>query len=84
MTLIPLAATIAFATVVLLLVVHLLLGFRRLREVDYYRDDPIVLRLMGLRRLPDVATICRALGQIDAEGVEHVRQLAVDPDVWTA
>ena len=34
--------------VVMLLVVHLLLGFRRLREVDYYRDDPIVLRLMGL------------------------------------
>jgi hypothetical protein len=62
--------------VVLLLVVHLLLGFRRLREVDYYRDDPIVLRLMGLRRLPDVATICRALGQMDAEGVEHVRQLS--------
>ena len=62
--------------VVLLLIVHLLLGFRRLREVDYYRDDPIVLRLMGLRRLPDVATICRALGQIDADGVEHVRQLS--------
>jgi len=26
--------------VVLLLIVHLLLGFRRLRELDYYRDDP--------------------------------------------
>jgi len=62
--------------VVLLLIVHLLLGFRRLREVVYYRDDPIVLRLMGLRRLPDVATICRALGQMDAEGVDHVRQLS--------
>ena len=33
--------------VVLLLVIHLLIGYRRLREVDYYRDDPIVLRLMG-------------------------------------
>ena len=62
--------------VVLLLIVHLLLGFRRLREVDYYRDDPIVLRLMGLRKLPDVATICRALAQMDAEGVEQVRQLS--------
>jgi hypothetical protein len=62
--------------VVLLLVVHLLLGFRRLREVDYYRDDPIVLRLIGLRRLPDVATISRALSQIDAEGVAQVRQLS--------
>ncbi len=62
--------------VILLLIVHLLLGFRRLREVDYYRDDPLVLRLMGLRRLPDVATISRALGQIDAAGVEHVRKLS--------
>jgi Transposase DDE domain group 1 len=61
---------------VLLLIVHLLLGFRRLREVDYYRDDPIVLRLMGLRRLPDVATISRALVQMDADGVEQVRQLS--------
>jgi hypothetical protein len=40
-----------------------------LRELDYYRDDPIVLRLMGLRRLPDVATISRTLAQIDADGV---------------
>ena len=62
--------------VILLLIVHLLLGFRRLRELDYYRDDPIVLRLMGLRRLPDVATISRALMQIDADGVEQVRRLS--------
>ena len=26
--------------VVMLIVVHLLIGFRRLRDVDYYRDDP--------------------------------------------
>ncbi|MEE9612053.1 MAG: hypothetical protein V3W19_12420, partial [Desulfatiglandales bacterium] len=39
----------------LLLIVHLLLGFRRLREVDYYRDHPRVLRLMGLRKLPDAS-----------------------------
>lgn len=62
--------------VVLLLIVHLLLGFRRLREVDYYRDDPIVLRLMGLRKLPDVSTISRALAQMDNQGVENVRTLA--------
>ncbi|MCJ7542256.1 MAG: IS1380 family transposase [Desulfobacterales bacterium] len=62
--------------VVMLLIVHLLLGFRRLREVDYYRDDPIVLRLMGLRKLPDVATISRALSLMESEGVENVRQLS--------
>jgi len=62
--------------VVMLLIVHLLLGFRRLREVDYYRDDPIVLRLMGLRKLPDVATISKALSLMESEGVENVRQLS--------
>ncbi|MCJ7541843.1 MAG: IS1380 family transposase [Desulfobacterales bacterium] len=61
--------------VVMLLIVHLLLGFRRLREVDYYRDDPIVLRLMGLRKLPDVATISRALSQMESDGVDNVREL---------
>ena len=62
--------------VVLLLIVHLLLGFRRLREIDYYRDDPLVLCIMGLRRLADVSTISRALAQIDGKGVENVRALS--------
>ena len=33
--------------IVLVLIVHLLLGFRRLRDVDYYRDDPLVQRLIA-------------------------------------
>ena len=62
--------------VVLLLIVHLLLGFRRLREVDYYRDDPIVLRLLGLRKLPDVSTISRALSQMQYADVQKHRELS--------
>jgi hypothetical protein len=62
--------------VVLLLIVHLILGFRRLREVDYYCDDPLVLRLMGLRKLPDVSTISRALCQMESEGVRKVQELS--------
>ena len=62
--------------VVLLLVVHLLLGFRRLRDVDYYRDDPVVQRLLGLRRLPDVATISRTLASLSPSNGAHVRQLS--------
>jgi hypothetical protein len=64
--------------IVLLIIVHLLIGFRRLREVDYYRDDPIVLRLMGLRKLPDVSTISRALSQMESEGVENVRHVPIN------
>ena len=59
--------------ILLLLVVHLLLGFRRLRGLDYYRHDPLVARVVGLRRLPDVATVSRALAGLDARSVDEVR-----------
>ena len=62
--------------VVLLLIVHLIVGFRRLREVDYYRDDPLVLRLMGLRKLPDVSTISRSLSKIQYKEIERCRALS--------
>jgi len=62
--------------VVLLLIIHLLLGFRRLREVDYYRDDPLVLRLLGLRKFPDVSTISRTLSGMDLQSFDNVRGLS--------
>ena len=70
------AATFAPHVIVLLLIVHLLLGFRRLRDVDYYRDDPVVLRLLGLRRLPDVATLSRALAKMGHSSIAKVRHLS--------
>jgi hypothetical protein len=62
--------------VIMVLIVHLLLGFRRLREIDYYRDDPLVLRLLGLRKLPDFSTISRALSQMETEGVDKLSTLS--------
>ena len=61
--------------IVLWLIIHLLLGFRRLRDIDYYRDDPLIQRLLGLRRLPDVATISRTLQGMKRVDVQHLRRL---------
>jgi hypothetical protein len=61
--------------VVLLLIVHLLIGYRRLRDIDYYRDDPMVKRLLGLNRIPDVATVSRALASVDEVSIERLRQV---------
>src|SRR5437867_4827138 len=63
------------ATIFLQLIVHIVLGFRELREARAYRDDPMVQRLLGLRRLPDVATISRMLKDADAQSVDHLRRL---------
>lgn len=61
--------------IVLLLVVHLLLGFRHWREMRFYRHDPMVLRLVGLSTLPDVSVLSRTLATADAKSVEKYRQL---------
>ncbi len=63
------------AGVLLLLVVHLLLGFRRLRGLEYYRGDPLVTRLIGWSKLPDVSTVSRALGAMCERHVEAIRSL---------
>lgn len=63
------------ATLFLQLVLHLLLGFRELRDRDSYRDDPMILRLLGVRRLPDVATLSRMLQQADADTNARLRRL---------
>ena len=58
---------------VMLLVVHLLLGYRQLRDSRYYQNDEMVKRLVGLKRLPDVATISRGLARADELSVEKLR-----------
>ncbi len=59
---------------VFLLIVHLLLGYRRLQDIRYYHDDPMVQRLLGLTRLPDVATVSRTLAGMDNQCVDNLRR----------
>jgi len=72
-----------FQVICLLLVVHLMLGYRRLRELDRYREDPLVLRTLGLRRMPDVSTVSRRLSEVDKQSVDKVRvvngQIVLEP-----
>jgi len=61
--------------ITLLLIVHLLLGYRRLRDLAYYQDDPMVKRLLGVNQLPDPSTVSRALSSIDGMSIVRVRGL---------
>jgi len=63
------------AVIVQLLIVHLLLGFRKLRDVEFYEDDPLIKRVLGLKVLPDVSTISRALMEYDDRAIEAHHQL---------
>lgn len=73
-----LQSTAAYAPhqILQLVTVHLLLGWRKLRDLDYYRDDPLVLRTLGLSRMPSVSAVSRALSQFDQKVYDHQRLLS--------
>jgi hypothetical protein len=66
------------ATLFLQLVIHVLLGFRELRDSRAYRDDPLVKRILGLGRLPDVSTLSRMLKNANEKSVDNLRRLLMD------
>lgn len=61
--------------VTMMLIVHLMLGYRRLRDLDRYRDDPLVKRCLGLRKLPHVSTVSRTLMKVDRRAVTNVQNV---------
>lgn len=69
------ARTFGLATIILQLVVQVMLGFRRLRDRDYYADDPMVRRVLGVAVLPDVATISRTLAAATSKSFLDLRDL---------
>ena len=52
-----------FSTILQCLIVHLLLGYRQLRESAFYRDDPLVKRVLGLKVLPGSPWPGRTVGR---------------------
>jgi hypothetical protein len=55
----------SFSTILQCLIVHLVLGYRQLRESAFYREDPLVKRVLGLKSLPSVATVSRMLSEFE-------------------
>ena len=51
-----------------------------MRDVRFFKDDPLVLRILGLRLMPSASTISRQLASIDdrcVAGIERVQQKLV-------
>ena len=62
-------------SIVLVLVVSILLGYRRLRDVQFFKNDPVVLRFLGLHRMPTVSTISRQLSSVDDRSIRGIERL---------
>jgi hypothetical protein len=67
-----------FSTILQCLIVHIVLGYRQLRENAFYREDPLVKRVLGLRLLPSVATVSRMLSEFDEPSVAAQQTVSRD------
>lgn len=67
--------TIQHHSVMLMLIIHILLGYRELRDQRFYADDPMVKRLLGMAQLPSVSTLSRVLSNTESSDIESLRQL---------
>ena len=61
-----------FHTLGLVVLVHIILGWRRLREIAFYENDPLVNRVVGLKKLPTVSTLSRFFKEMDDRAAEKV------------
>lgn len=57
----------------LILIIHVMLGYRRIRDNRFYANDPLIKRLVGIAVFPDTATISRTLSGCDEQAVEGLR-----------
>ena len=64
-----------FTTILFCLIIHSLIGFRKLTDVQYYGDDPMVRRVTALHSYPSASTLSRMLSEYDAKSVEKVQDL---------
>lgn len=61
--------------IMLILISHILLGYKQLRDMAYYKEDEMVKRLLGLNYLPDISTISRNIKTYDDKCVSNLRDL---------
>jgi len=57
------------------LVIHLILGFRSLRDVTCYDEDPLVKRVLGMGQIASPATISRMLRDCTDAEIQSLRRI---------
>jgi len=61
-------------TILFFLILHQIIGFRKLRDADFYRDDPMVKNTLNLKTIPSVPTVSRMLSDFDQTALERFHE----------
>ncbi|MDB4491851.1 transposase, partial [bacterium] len=57
------------------MIVHIILRYSRLRDVQCYQNDPLVLQFLGMGSIPSASTVSRMLFNMDAPSVDKLVEL---------
>ena len=68
-------SVVGFRKIFFILVLHVMLGFRSLRELECYSKDPLLLRILSLRSFPCLSTITRNMSKADETSIKALRKL---------
>ena len=69
-------SVVGFRKIFFILVLHVMLGFRSLRELECYSKDPLLLRILSLRSFPCLSTITRNMSKADETSIKALMKLA--------
>ena len=67
-------SVIGFEKILMILVINFVLGFRKINDIVRYNDDPLALRVLGLKNLPSPTTVSRTLARCDSKGYKKYQQ----------
>jgi len=70
---------LGFRTLVVAIVGMLVVGARRLRHIEFLRDDPVFLRFAGMRRAPSERTLSRTLKKLTSRTWPELNRLMSYP-----
>ena len=73
----PGSSTYGHGVIMLLLTIHLVLGYRRLQDIRFYADDALVRRALGLTSLPDASTVATLPQWMKAVSLIYVTTTAI-------
>jgi len=64
--------------IMVMLIMHIILGYRQIRDCCYYQDDDMAKRFLGLKTIPTVATISRMMNSCDDDSCCKMKNISTD------
>jgi len=64
--------------IMMMLIMHIILGYRQIKDCCYYQDDDMAKNFLGLKNIPNVATVSRLMSSSDDRSFCKMRSVSTN------